>query len=210
MILACDVATTTGFAWGNIGETPKWNVVNFSGKSGTGEVLAKFRFYLMDRILVLKPEILVFESPFIPVARAPRFAKAGTGIAAVSGPPPMNALTLRRLLAMTGLVEEIAFERGIKCREATVLDITRFFTGTTRHGGRANKKAATIEACRRLGWVTVSDDAADALSLWCYAEHIIAPQIAARRAAGARLELPLHGTLADPVRDRIGRGTSAI
>jgi hypothetical protein len=212
MILAFDVATRTGWASGEVGGIPEWGVAEFTSKSGTGEVLSRFRFWLMSKVLAIKPDLIAFEAPYVPVARAPRFVKAGSVphgpfplMAAAPGPPPMNANTLRRLLAMNGLVEEIAFERGIKCREATVLDISRFFTGTVTHGGRANKKAATIAACRRLGWDTVSDDAADALALWCYAEHVLAPVIASRRMAEARMELPLHGTLAAPAQDRIGR-----
>lgn len=85
------------------------------------------------------------------------------------------------------------------------MEITSYFTGTTKHGGRENKKKATLAACARLGWDTVSDDAADALALWAYAESILAPEMAARRAAGANLELPLHGTLAAPFQQRIGR-----
>ena len=203
MILALDTATRVGWASGEPGGEPEWGVADFASRSGTGEVLSRFRFWLMSKVIAWKPDLIVFEAPYIPVARAPRFVKAGTAVAAVAGPPPMNASTLRRLLAMTGLVEEISFERGIKCREATVLDITRFFTGTTHHGGRANKKAATIAACRRLGWETVSDDAADALALFAYAEHTLAPEIASRRAAGARMELPLYGTLATPTQARI-------
>lgn len=205
MILACDIATTSGFAWGAVGETPQWEAVHFKGKD-TGEVLSRLRFYLTEKVTLLKPSRICLEAPYIPTPRAPRIVRAGTAVAnGLSGPPPMNPHTLRRLLAMCGLVEEIAFERKIECREATIQEITSYFTGTTRHGGRANKKAATIAACRRLGWETVSDDAADALALWSFCEFILAPEIASRRLAGASIELPLHGTLAAPTQQRIGR-----
>jgi crossover junction endodeoxyribonuclease RuvC len=213
LILALDVATRVGWAAGETGATPQFGSVDFASKSGTGEVLSRWRYWLMDRIFSFRPDLCAFESPYIPVARPPRLVRGGSTVARASGPPPMNALTLRRLLAMTGFVEEIAFERGIPCYEATVLDISNYFLGTTKFMGRnyeerrGSKKAATIAACRRLGWeVGENDDAADALGLWAYAEHILAPETSARRMAGAGLELPLHGTLAAPTRqDRIGR-----
>ncbi len=209
MLLALDSATTTGAAWGELGGQPQWATFAAKGDS-LGEKISRFRFWLMSRVMALRPEWILYEAPYIPVPRAPRFAAAGTAVSRAPSGPPMNAATIELLCGFTGTIQEIAFERQIKCRSATVLEITRWFTGTVKHGGRANKKAATIEACRRLGWDTVSDDAADALALWAFAEHVLAPQLASRRAAGAALELPLHGTLARPAQDRIGRRSGVL
>ena len=204
MILCCDVATTTGFAWSEVGGTPQWSTVNFSGKGGTGEVCAKFRFHLMDRVLALKPSLICMESPYVPIPRAPHIVRAGTDPSRASkGPAPMNPMVLRRLLAMVGLVEEIAFERGIKCRECVSSEFVKFWTGKGSWGGRDAKKAAVMRVCRQRGYDIADDNAADALALWHYAEFIVAPEIASRRAAGARMELPLYGTLAAPTQARI-------
>ncbi len=184
MILALDTSTVTGWAAGRPGETPTWGERSFAGRGGNGEVIGKFRHWVNQCCYELKPTLVVFEAPYIPrPGRGPKFG----------GPPPMNALTLRRLLALVGEVEAVCWELRIRCVEATAPEISKFFLGNARQGGRDAKKAATIKMCGLYGWHTVSDNAADALALWHYAEFITEPQIASRRLAGARRELPLHG-----------------
>jgi hypothetical protein len=92
---------------------------------------------------------------------------------------------VRRLLALVGTVEAIAWYHRIECREATTGEIMKFFTGRASHGGRATKKLRTIEMCRCYGWdVGADDDAADALALWAMAEAIVNPTAASRRGDG--------------------------
>lgn len=204
MILALDIATHVGWCQGAPGSAPQYGTADFTSKSGTGEVCARFRFFLMDKVLALKPTLIAFESPYVPVPRGPQIVRAGTAPArAFKGPPPMNPMVLRRLLAMVGLVEEIAFERAIKCRECVSGEFVKFWTGKGSWGGRDAKKEAVMRVCRQRGFSPPDDNAGDALALWHYAEATIAPEIASRRAAAARLELPLHGMLGD--RPVIGR-----
>jgi hypothetical protein len=180
MILALDTATVTGWAHGPAGANPpllQWGARDFSGRGGNGEVIAKFRHWLNARCFELKPRLIVFESPYIP------HPGKRTG-------PPMNALVLRRLLAMVGIVEAIAFELRIECCESRPSEITKFFTGSARHGGRDAKKAATVEMCRAYGWDVGGDDnAADALALWAMAEAKLNPRASSLRGDG-RLFLP--------------------
>lgn len=206
MIIALDIATAVGWASGRPGDEPEWGARNFAGKGGTGEVVAKFRAWINERCYTLKPTLVVFESPYVPVPRAARFVRAGTDPAsAPPGPPPMNPLVLRRLLGMIATVEAVCFELRIPCAESTSAEITKFFTGRARWGSREAKKAETIRVCSIYGWTTVSDDAADALALWHLAEFKVSPEIASRRRAGAGAELALHGTLDAPTQARIGR-----
>lgn len=186
MILALDTATVTGWAAGRVGSAPAWGSQDFSDKAGSGAVLGKFRYWLNQRCHEFSPKLIVFEAPYVPINRQPKFVRAGEGFAAGrGGPPPMNPLTLRRLLGLTGIVEATAYELGIECREATAGEITKFFTGRMRHGGRDAKKAATITMCRAYGWdVADNDDAADALALWCMAEAQLDPRAAMRRGDG--------------------------
>jgi hypothetical protein len=106
------------------------------------------------------------------------------------------------------MIEAVCWRQQIEVYEARPSEISKFFLGNAKQGGRANKKAATIKMCRLYGWDTVSDDAADALALFAYAEHTIAPQIGSRRHASAGRELPLHGTLEIP-RERSGTAREA-
>ena len=202
MILALDTSSSTGAAWGEIGGSPEWEVIKFKGEFG--EKVSRFRFWLNSKIGEVRPQVLAYEAPYVPVPRAPKFVKSGTLVPVpIGGAPPMNAETIELLCTLVGLVREIAFERGIEPMRVTTLQATQYFTGTTRHGGRAKKKAATIARCRQLGWETASDDVADALAVFAFAEGRLDPIIASRRAAGAGEQLPLHGVL--PTQQRIGR-----
>jgi hypothetical protein len=205
MIIALDTATVSGMAFGKIGGEPQWETFKAKGDS-LGEKKSRFRFWLMSRVIAIQPGLLAFEAPYVPVPRDPQFVRAGTDPSrAPKGPPPMNPATLRLLLALSGTVEEIAFERGIKCRECVSGEFVKFWTGKGSWGGRDAKKAAVMRVCRQRGYDVADDNAADSLALWHYAEFIVAPEIASRRAAGASLELPLYGTLAAPAQARIGR-----
>jgi hypothetical protein len=73
---------------------------------------------------------------------------------------------------MCGLVEMIAYEHAIPCREEQSNVICRHFTGNGSWGGRANKKLATQKMCAVHGFPNVTEDEADALALWFYAEAV--------------------------------------
>lgn len=167
MILALDPATTTGFAYGNPGDEPRWGSRAFEGKS-TGAVVGLFRHWLVERVATMHPTLIVFEAPYIPRPNARA---------------PMNAKTLRRLLGMVAQIEACAWELNIRYYEATIFEISRFFVGTQRLP-RGGKKAATIAMCRRYGWAVGNDNEADALALWALAEATVAPRLAARRGVG--------------------------
>jgi hypothetical protein len=182
-ILAIDPGTITGWAVGAPGTDPTFGARNFGSGKKNGEIISTFRHWLNAMCYREKPEILAFEAPYI--ARV-----------APSSGVPQNAATLRRLLAIVGTIEAVGFELRLRVYETPTQEFCKFFTGRGRWpGGRDEKKRKTIEACHQLGWLDVTEDEADALSLWSYAEFITEPQIASRRLAGAKRELPLHGTL---------------
>jgi hypothetical protein len=173
VIIALDIATKLGFAHGAPGANAPdlvWGVRNFSGKEGTGEVIGKFRGWLQSRCYELKPTLIAFESVYIPVARKRQPNDRE------DGPPPMNPAVLERLLGMTGAVEGLGWELGIKVAKATTTEIVKFFTGKGSHGNRDQKKAAVVAQCRLHGWDVSNDNDADALALWAYAESIVNPR----------------------------------
>jgi hypothetical protein len=167
LVLALDPGTSTGWAVGAPGDTPLWGSRDFKGGS-SGEVMGLFRHWLNQRCYELHPTLIVFEAPYIPQAHSKI---------------PMNAATLRRLLGIVATVEAVGWELRIPVREATTLEIARFFLGTQRLA-RGAKKAATVEACRRYGWDVSDDNQADALALWAMAECKLAPALSSRRGEG--------------------------
>lgn len=194
VLLTIDAATRLGWAAGPVGAQPpllEWGAREFGGKGQTnGEIISTFRSWLNQRCYDLRPSLVVFESPFVPVPRA-GFAKPGK-----SGPPPMNPLTLRRLLGMAAQIEAICFELRIDVRECTSQEFTKFMTGRGRFpGGRTEKKAEIIKACRHFGCEVGKDDnSADALGLFFYAEAIVSPRAAEdRRRLAADRDRALNG-----------------
>jgi hypothetical protein len=165
MILALDQATRTGFCFGAPGDNPSWGIKAFGGRGRTnGEIVSTFRLWLFGVCCAIKPTLVVFEAPYVP-----RMA---------------SAVVLRRLLALAGTIEAVTYELKLPCREASAMEISRFFLGRYRPLGRAGKKAATIETCAQYGFDVDDDNIADAISLWLYAEATIAPDIAALRGIG--------------------------
>jgi hypothetical protein len=188
-VLALDVATTTGWACGPPGSRPTWGSFRAAGRDRgveTGEVLHRFRLWLDERLGDWRPAWVVFEAPYVP-RTAPTRIRTRTGEVVATLPPkspPIDIKVLRRLISLCGLVEMVAWQHKIACREEASNVICRHFTGHGSWGGRAEKKAATQRMCAVHGWAGVTEDEADALALWVYAEAVLFPPAALRRGAG--------------------------
>ena len=178
MTLALDLATRTGWATGRFGMPPSWGAVEFGRGRSNGEVLAAYRGWLNGQITALEPQIIAFESPFVPTGNS-EFAK------------PRNALTVRRLFGFAAVTELTCIERRLRCYEARPTEISRRFLGGPVPKKRDEKKAATVAMARQLGFAVDNDDEADAVALWCFAESVFEPRMVSRRRAGAGLELAL-------------------
>ncbi len=192
-ILAFDQATVTGWAHAEPGESPTFGHQRM-GKTGatSGQVGAAFHIFLQARLDLFRPNYVCFESPWVPRPRRPRFVKAGTPV-----PPdtsvPMNALTLRRLMALPMMIETVCEQWGIECREAPPQEISAFFLGAGSLKSE-EKKRRTIEMCRAYGWQATEDEA-DALALLVYAEAKLFPEFRMKRPIVAG---PLFSKLARP------------
>lgn len=192
-ILALDVATTTGWAYGCAGGQPAFGHWR-AGPRGvaSGEALAAFRAWLDGNCTELAPGWLVFEAPYVPRVAPPRIrTRSGHTVRTLpAAGPPIDIYVLRRLIGLCGLVEMIAAERGIPCREAAPTEICRVFTGRGSWGGRAQKKAATQKMAALYGWAGATEDEADALALWVYAEAVLFPKAARERGCGPLFARP--------------------
>lgn len=176
-ILALDIATTTGWAFGRPGDIPRSGSVRLAPPgSSNGAIGRGMLRFLTDFISVEKPDQIYYEVPL-----DPRHMGAKT-----------TFKTARILLGLPFLVETIAEARGIfRLREAGVQDVRKYFVGTPRP---KDKKAAVQTQCRVLGWKPVDDNAADALALWAFACAIEAPRAAIATA-------PLFSPASDPEPD---------
>ena len=171
-VLALDLATTTGWAYGEAGKPPRFGHLRF-GKIGTSrpQLYRNFRTWLDDTWNVRdhQPALVVYESAAIP--------------SLMSG--KTNIDTTKTLIGLCEHLEEWAHE-VVELREATVSQVRSHFIGRNYKAKFA--KPMTVERCRALGWAVETDDEADACALWDYQMSFLRPDLAFRTTAlfGAR------------------------
>lgn len=183
-ILALDIALRTG--WAHDGPEPGVPIAGLFRSPETlgdkkrgierGMTLLHFRRFLISKIGEAKPDIVVFEAPLnvMLIQRHDKRFKT-------------NHETVLLLTQLCGHVEPLCYELDIKCRQAQVQKVRRFFTGTIKGG-----KEPTQARCRQLGWDFQDDDnVADAMAIWAYSKVKTDPKF-------APLSTPLFGRRQTP------------
>jgi hypothetical protein len=159
-ILALDLATTTGYARGKIGETPVCGSITFEGKGLTDAVFCAALNWLGDLVADNPPDLLIVE--------------------ALLPPDAMRGSTSRqvrdRLCGLNAIARAVGHRRGVgEISEASVQQVRAHFIGA-RHLQRKAAKAAVVSRCKSLGWDVANDNEADACALWSYACALIDPK----------------------------------
>lgn len=162
IILALDVASTTGWACGPVGGDPIYG--HFALRPGgewPGRVFSNYRRWLERQIDVLTPRRIYAEDQFM----------------------PRSLIVAQRLLGLRAITQMVSDERDIPLRWVPVQSLSGFFTG---QGGMrsAAKKVEFMAVARRYGWHPQVSDEADALAVFLWGEHDVAPAAAGRRSAG--------------------------
>lgn len=140
MILALDLATTTGVAFGPPCEPPRaWS---FTVRGKHPEKFTVFTQAIATLMRSHKPKHVVIEAPF------------------VSKPD-----VARVLMGMRGVVMGAAGLYGVTAEERQISAIRKHFIGDSG-GKREEAKRRVMQRCRDLGWPVQSDDEADAIALW--------------------------------------------
>jgi len=183
-VLACDIATTTGWAFGDAGEKPQHGTFTCPV---TGDDLGRYgiayRGFLRNLIRNTKPKLLLYESPILPPAK---FDKALGRIVQLT-----NLATVRKLNGLIMLTETTADDEGVPCEEITAGQWRKAFLGQyyPKGGTRDELKRAAIAACRQMGWEPNGSDDAEAMGIWYVATCNRNPKFAAddaiARMAGA-------------------------
>jgi len=157
-ILALDLATVTGWAWGKPGETPKFGQQRFGKPLATRpQIYKQYRLWLGLFCSAHKIDWIVYESPQLPFTMTSR----------------TNIGTIRLLIGLCELLEEWAPEHDIELREASVSQVRCHFIGANLKRDLA--KRLTIERCKAMGWDVQNDDQGDALALWHYQACLMDP-----------------------------------
>lgn len=162
-VLALDLATTTGYAFGAPGSIPTFGDVRFS-KAGSSRAVTyrNFRTWLEEKWnrRDAQPDLIVFESPAVPSIMAGR----------------TNIDTIKLLVGLAENLEEWCLGK-VELREASVSQVRVHFIGQNMKSALA--KARTVERCRSLGWEVENTDQADACALWSYQTAWLNPHLAA-------------------------------
>ena len=168
-ILALDIATTTGWAYGQIGADPVWGSERMGGEGAcAAAIFTTFDAWLRHFLDGLAPKIVYAEMPYI------------------STKMPLAAERLYGFRALTEVRCFAADRDGPHW--VPPAKITKLFTGLGQWpGGRVEKKTATIRVCAQYGWQGLSDDEADALALFVYGEHQIDANAAQQRLNNAQM-----------------------
>ena len=165
-VLALDLATTTGWAYGVPGDKPACGHVRFGVKGVShAQTYRAFRQWMESWWSAEKsgnkPDLIVYESPAIP-----SFMRGQT-----------NIETTRLLFGLAEHLEEWCLGRVDLC-SATVAQVRSHFIG---HNMKAKiAKPLTLERCRDMGWEVANTDEADAAALWSYECAWLNPQLAWR------------------------------
>lgn len=161
MIVGLDLATSTGFCYGDGASLP---IVGSERMPSTGEevgpFLDHFDRWLRVKLETVRPDLVGFEAPIL----------SGRGT---------HIMTSRKLQGLAGLVEMQCYRFGIECQEVGLQTVKRELTGH----GRADK--VQMKAAARAYGLTLSEgfeseDEADAFGVWLVAVRCNRPQHAIR------------------------------
>lgn len=164
IILAVDAARVLGWSYGRAGEPPISGAIECAKAgqhraatfSGAGQWITRF-------VKAHPVDLLVIEAPF--------HASLQT-----------NQQTADVLLGLPAVLEFMAYQFGVRRMErVNQSSVKKHFVAK----GNGDQKAPIRRKCIALGWVTQDEADADkgfnrtdALAVWSYAEHQIAPKIA--------------------------------
>jgi hypothetical protein len=165
-VLALDIATVTGWAFGSPGEAPAFGSIRF-GKPGGSRAAAyrAFSKWLDEKWNVRddQPDLIVYESPAVPSIMSGR----------------TNIDTIRLLVGLAEYLEGWSYDR-FELREASVSQVRAHFLG--RNMKSAIAKPMTMQRCLELGWEVTNTDEADACALWDYQCRFLRPDLASKTA----------------------------
>jgi hypothetical protein len=166
LVLALDIATTSGAAWGRVDAVaPSCATVRFGNvRMPAPEIFGNAVEWFTTFMSTLKPDIVLVE--------------------ALLPPDAMRGDTTRqvrdRLCGLQAIALGVAHNTGAgEIVIATVGDIRQHFINT-RGLRRDRAKAAVMDQCRVLGWTVANDNEGDAAAAWSYATALIDPRLAMR------------------------------
>lgn len=163
LILALDVASTTGWAEGRPGEIPRTGRWVLGEKGATRpEKLFNLLRYLSDHLVVSRPRMIIIEAPLNARTQVHVGTTEETALMAFGG---------------FGVCEAVAQGRGVyRIERARVQDVRAYFIQRRTFSGKDEGKRLVMQRCQALGWNPQGYDESDAAALWAYGAHLLAPK----------------------------------
>jgi len=155
MLLALDLATTTGWAVGDGHDDPELGHVTMPS---TGEEVGPFADFFERWLNMMidewSPTRIIMEAPYLPRAKIDEDGKLKQ--------PETTMMTTRKLQGLTVLTEMTAYRRGkIPITESAAITVKKTSTG---YGGASKEDMVLI--AKRLGYANATYDESDALGVW--------------------------------------------
>lgn len=177
-ILALDLASQTGWAYGRPGSEPQHGTIRFASVGATHEaIFCAALDWAYDKCEDIEDEgidantvIIVWESPLQTSFKLGRTTNNTTTV----------------LYGLPAVIGAVAYSRGIyDIRKADTRDVRMHFLGCSPK--RVKAKPMVKAQCRAMGWKVSDDNEADALATWHYMCSLIEPALALQ-------PTPLFGT----------------
>jgi hypothetical protein len=172
-VIAFDIATKTGVAFGVAGGIPRATTIDFDKRLTDAQRFAKM--LQATRVLLAKfqPDIVAFEAPI----GGPRTSHFLVGIAACFqgeatrlgySPVKISIATVRKhFLGATVTSKHFAPSIPLQSRGKTLT--AEQIRERAKKAARDATKSAVVARCFALGWEVRNDDEADACAIWDYA-----------------------------------------
>jgi len=158
-IVAMDIATTVGLCVGESGAKPRAWHVNL-GKAPHGRRFSEVLKLTQGLIQTHEPDMIVAE-------------------AAIGGPKASAYL-----IGLVACVEGVCWNRGVRFESAHLGTVRKHFIGkalSVKHfphlkpaAAKKAIKAEVMKRCDMLGWPVETDDEADAVAIWDWAQATFA------------------------------------
>lgn len=169
-VLALDLASVSGWAYGEPGGVPLHGTIRFASVGASHEAVFANAVHWMSRMIVDHPiDLVCWEAPL-----AASFKRGTTTV---------NTTTL--LYGLPAVIGAVAYNAGIHdFYKADTKAVRLHFIGG--NPPRTVAKRLTKYQCVKMGWNVQDDNEADALATWSYMCSLLEPKLAV-------LPMPLFG-----------------
>ena len=155
LVMAFDIATSTGVALGRPGSVPRTTTINLGVRCDADAKIMKLVSAASVLIRKYKPDLVVYEAPVGGQIKNTFLVELAACF----------RIQVKQMGLRCELVASSTARKHFVGRSLTLKD----FPGRSKAAQQAALKQVIIDRCYLLGWYVKTDDAADACAIWDYA-----------------------------------------